>query len=164
MPSVSKTLSKKAQASRNAGPAKPAQSKPMAGESDSEDDQDFDDEDSSHEDDDEDDAELSGSDEEDDVTEEGMKRMMDLLGEVDPEELGIEVEGEEEEGDDDEEEEEEDEEEQLLEELSEEDNDVVPVERTTVNDKVSPQPSLRTLAQLSHGPPLWFVFTPAKDC
>lgn len=104
----------------------------------------------------------SSSDESEDVTEEALERMMNLLGDVDAEELGLlqsgdeleegaegESEDEQEGSDDDADEEDDDEEvmmqsddeaeaEELYEDLeAEEDGDVVPVERTTVNDKVS---------------------------
>lgn len=91
----------------------------------------------------EDSDEGSGSeDESDDVTPEAMERMMKLLGEVDAAELGLVMDGdedEEEEGSDDEEEEgSDDDAEELYEELEEDDTDIVPVEKNTTNDKVSP--------------------------
>ncbi|GEM09760.1 rRNA processing protein [Rhodotorula toruloides] len=97
-------------------------------------------------------GESESEEEEDDVTEEAFERMMKLLGPVDAAELGLlDGEDEEEEGSDDEEEEgsdEEDEEDEAAgqdeeielkpyEELDEEDPDVAPVEKNTVNDKVA---------------------------
>jgi rRNA-processing protein EBP2 len=94
-----------------------------------------------------DDKEGSDSDEdseEDDVTEEAIERMMQLLGDVDASELGLlpsadeeEGSGEEDEDEDGDEDEDEEMAEELYEDLEEEDGDVVPVERTTVNDKVA---------------------------
>lgn len=107
----------------------------------------------------------SSSDESEDVTEEALERMMTLLGDVDAQELGLggEDDEDEESGDEDEEEgsddemneeeiekmlmqggsddededEQDDDEEVEYENLSaDEDGDIVPVERTTVNDKV----------------------------
>lgn len=86
--------------------------------------------------------------EEDDVSPEALERMMELLGD-EADELVMMDDGESGEDDEDDEEgdedaemeglsEDEDEEEGLFEDLDQEDSDVVPVERTTVNDKVSP--------------------------
>jgi len=97
----------------------------------------------------EDSDEDASEDESDDVTPEAMERMMKLLGEVDAAELGLVMDGdedEEEEGSDDEEEEGSNQEEEgsdedveeLYEELEEDDTDIVPVEKNTTNDKVSP--------------------------
>lgn len=121
-------------------PTKQAQqSKPLPDEESSSDD------DSAQEQELDDDEGDSSSGESEDVTEEALERMMNLLGDVDAEELGL-VDGEEEEGDedddevlmqsDDEEEEQVDEEEPYENLSADEDGDIVPVERTTVNDKV----------------------------
>ncbi|KAL8284213.1 hypothetical protein RQP46_004962 [Phenoliferia psychrophenolica] len=112
------------------------------------------DEGSDPEDDDDDDDEDS---EEDDVSEEALLRLRELLADVDPAELGMleqmsgsgsEEEGSEAEGDETMEGAEEDDEEDMseleFEDLEEEDGDVVPVERTTVNDKVALERVLAT--------------------
>ncbi|SCZ88360.1 BZ3500_MvSof-1268-A1-R1_Chr2-1g04359 [Microbotryum saponariae] len=128
----------------------------------------FDSEDDEDESDDEDDDEDS-EEEKDDITEEGWNKMMELLGDVDPAELGLDVEGDEddqeEEGDefiegeeDDEDEDEDDEEdeedsdegeEKLYEDLDDEevgdDADLVPVERETLRNDAALERILATI-------------------
>lgn len=152
---ITKKILAKAKARPSAATASTKKvSKPLPDESsDSESDaQDLQDQESAEEES----GDSENEEEEDDVTEEALQRMMELLGDVDPEELALleaeaaaESGSEGEEGqdqDDDEDEDDEDmynledgsdaEEEGMYEDLQEEDTDITPVERTTVNDKV----------------------------
>ncbi|KAM0752567.1 Ebp2-domain-containing protein [Meredithblackwellia eburnea MCA 4105] len=149
---MSKAILKKAQkqskSAAGAGPslAKASSSKkkveenPLEDESsDSEDDEDFDSEDQDEEDsEDGEDDEEEDSDEEPDVTPEAMARMMELLGDVDPAELGLiddededpsDSEGEEDESDEEEEDEDVDiDEEELLAGVGSDDDEMVSAE------------------------------------
>lgn len=148
MSSVAKKLLSKAAKGRQSVPASKTAKlvqKPLDDESSS-DDSDFEDA-QELQDGSEDGSDLSEGEEDDseeeenDVTPEALERMMELLGDVDASELAL-LEGDEEEDEDEDEDEEMDDgelsgEEELYEDIDEEDGDVIPVERTTVNDKVS---------------------------